>query len=154
MLCGNVQQQKYLRVIEHLVESNADVNYNDRWGGTPLRDAVREGHMECARILNNAGGELGYDEVQASGELCELARQGSLDLLKVMLSCGVMVNAADYDKRTCLHLAASEVGACAHGVRRSRSWRSHRRRRPAWPTSWQVSRRPPPPSRTPPARAL
>ena len=46
--------------------------------------------------------------MQASGQLCELARKGSLDLLQLYIACGAPVDAADYDKRTCLHLAASE----------------------------------------------
>ena len=32
----------------------------------------------------------------------------SRDLLEILLSCGVDINAADYDKRTALHLASSE----------------------------------------------
>ena len=60
-----------------------------------------------AVLLRSRGGELGYDEVTASGELCELAKNGSLELLKVLLDCGCPINAADYDKRTCLHLACS-----------------------------------------------
>ena len=46
----------------------------DRWGGTPLSDAVRGGHEELARMLIGAGAELGMNEAQASSELCELAR--------------------------------------------------------------------------------
>jgi len=64
--------------------------------------------MEVARLLQAKGGVLGYDEVETAGELCELARQGSLDKLKVLLACGAGVNSYDYDKRACLHLAASE----------------------------------------------
>ena len=60
-----------------------------------------------AKLLRGRGGELGYDEVAASAELCELAKRGSLDLLKVLLDCGCPVNAIDYDARTCLHLASS-----------------------------------------------
>ena len=61
-----------------------------------------------AQVLRGAGGELAYSEAAASGELCELAKQGRLDYMKVLLSSGCGVNAADYDKRTALHLAASE----------------------------------------------
>jgi hypothetical protein len=59
---------------------------------------VREGHSAVAKVLHAAGGQLGYDEVEASGALCELAKQGSKDLLEILLSCGAPVNAADYDK--------------------------------------------------------
>ena len=40
--------------------------------------------------------------------MCELARKGDLERLKMLLDFGCSVAAADYDKRTALHLAASE----------------------------------------------
>eukprot|EP00966_Prymnesium_polylepis_P285081 6585981-Prymnesium_polylepis.1 len=51
---------------------DATVNALDRWGGTPLRDALREGHMEVAKALACHGGVLGYNEAETSGELCEV----------------------------------------------------------------------------------
>lgn len=85
-----------------------DINAKDRWGGTPLVDAIREGHGKVAKLLHQHGGDLMYDEATASGELCELARKGDLERIKLLLECGCSANSADYDKRTCLHLAASE----------------------------------------------
>jgi hypothetical protein len=38
-----------------------------------LQDAVRNKHTEMAIMLHKHGAELGYDDVTASGELCELA---------------------------------------------------------------------------------
>ena len=96
-----------LPIVKALLESNANPNAVDRWGGTPLRDAVRGNHEAVATVLRDAGGELGFDEVDASAELCELAKEGALEKMRVMLTCGVPINAADYDKRTALHLAAS-----------------------------------------------
>ena len=69
---------------------------------------VAMGHHSVAKHLHAHGAALGYTETQASGELCELCRAGSLETLKLMISCGAAINAADYDRRTCLHLAASE----------------------------------------------
>ena len=92
-------------IAKALVDAGANVNVRDRWGGTPLRDAVRQGHAEVSEMLRQAEGELGYNETEASGELCELAKEGALEKLKILLHCGVTVNAADYDKRTALHLA-------------------------------------------------
>ena len=83
------------------------INARDRWGGTALADAVREGHSQIAELLRSRGGELMYDEVKASGELCELARAGDVKSVKMLLDGGCAVNSADYDKRTCLHVAAS-----------------------------------------------
>ncbi|KAL1521874.1 hypothetical protein AB1Y20_021525 [Prymnesium parvum] len=97
-----------MSLVTFLIKRNAKVDVVDRWGGTPLRDAVREAHKEVASYIRMAGGTLGFDECTASGELCEMARQGNTPVLAMLLECGALVNAADYDKRTCLHLAASE----------------------------------------------
>ena len=68
---------------------------------------MREGHTKVVKALRERGGELKWDEGQESGELCELARAGDLEKVRLLLMCGVNADAADYDKRTCLHLAAS-----------------------------------------------
>ena len=68
---------------------------------------MREGHRDIANLLCEAGGKLNYDEETAAGTLCELARVGDLEKVKLLLAGGCDANAADYDKRTCLHLAAS-----------------------------------------------
>ena len=38
-------------IVEYLLRSGANINAQDRWGGTPLHDAVREGHKEIATHL-------------------------------------------------------------------------------------------------------
>ena len=78
-----------------------------RWGGTPLSDAIREGHTKVARALKFMGGGLNWTEDKAAGELCEMARAGDIERLQLLLDVGCNVNAADYDARTCVHLAAS-----------------------------------------------
>lgn len=85
-----------------------DLYYEPRWGGTPLRDAVREGHWKLAAMLTARGASLGMDEEQSSSTLCELARQGKCEQIKCLLESKCEVNAKDYDARTALHLAASE----------------------------------------------
>ena len=96
------------RLCEFLLDSGASVNCRDRWNGTPLSDAMREGHLVVAHLLMARGGELGWDEMRTSSELCDLARKGDISGLDLLLRAGCQVNAADYDSRTCLHLAASE----------------------------------------------
>ena len=78
-------------IVRLLVEKGAHVNAPDRLGTTPMREAVREGRPEVSRWLREHGGELGYDEQAASSELCELAKRGSLDMLKILLDCGCSV---------------------------------------------------------------
>jgi len=96
-----------MHVLRVLLDAGAEVNPVDRWGGTPLADAVRHGHRQCAMELYKAGARLGFDESKASGELCELARTGDIEGIRLLIDCGVDVAAADYDQRTVVHLAAS-----------------------------------------------
>ena len=42
-------------IVELLLGHGAAVNARDRWGGTPLRDAIREGRPEAAMLLRARG---------------------------------------------------------------------------------------------------
>ena len=97
-----------MQIVSKLVEREAEINPIDRWGGTPLADAVREGHTKVAHYLFAKGGELKFGEVRSSSELCGLVRKGDLEHVMMLLECGCPVDAGDYDQRTCLHLASSE----------------------------------------------
>ena len=68
---------------------------------------MREGHVKVAKELVQHGAKLMYDEASASSTLCEHARVGDLERIKLLLACGIDPNSADYDRRTCLHLASS-----------------------------------------------
>ena len=59
---------------------------------------------------------LGFDEIKSASELCTAAAQGKVDLIKHYIKAGINVNAADYDKRTALHIAAAD--GCLEAVRR------------------------------------
>ncbi len=98
-------------IVDFLLSHGARVNAQDRFGSTPLSDAIKHDHWALADSIRQHGGQLLYTEEQASGELCELARKGKKDALGYMVRCGAPINAADYDRRTCLHLAASEGNA-------------------------------------------
>jgi glutaminase len=51
---------------------------------------------------------LGFDEIRSASEMCTAAAQGNVDLIRRYIKAGINVNAADYDKRTALHIAAAE----------------------------------------------
>ena len=51
---------------------------------------------------------LGFDEIKSASELCTAAAQGKVDLITHYIKGGINVDAADYDKRTALHIAAAD----------------------------------------------
>ena len=118
-----------------LVEAGADVNAKETWGGTTaLMWAVSEGHAEAARLLIAAGADVnarsnfvaaangrGFEgrtpltnatDVKAaefaSGWLTPLmlaAREGHLELSRILVGAGADVNATAGDGKTALALA-------------------------------------------------
>ena len=95
-------------IVDELIKSDADINFQDRWENTPLAEAVREGQYKLATGLHKMGGKLEYDDIRASGELCEYSRRGDVQRIQILLECGCEAGAQDYDLRTAMHLAASE----------------------------------------------
>jgi uncharacterized protein len=121
--------------IRLLLEAGADINAKETWGGTTaLTWAVAEGHAEAARVLIAAGADVnarshyvapangrGFEgrtpsasrteekvEEFASGWLAPLmfaARDGSLELARILVGAGADVDAAAGDGKTALALA-------------------------------------------------
>jgi len=92
-------------VVEYLLEKKAEVNVKDRMGGTPLADALRHGHVQIQSLLRSAGAQLlGMDTAVA---MCNAAAVGDVDTVQALIRNGANPDAADMDKRTALHLAAS-----------------------------------------------
>ncbi len=46
----------HLAAVKFFIEKNVDINPKDRWGGTPLADAKREGHKAVLELLKKHGG--------------------------------------------------------------------------------------------------
>ncbi|KAJ8613654.1 hypothetical protein CTAYLR_003139 [Chrysophaeum taylorii] len=92
--------------ISWLIQSKANVNVMDRWGNTPLVDAVKNLHELPAKILFESGASLTHD--YACSLLCDAALRGDAPFLQLLHECGTHVQDCDYDQRTALHLAAAE----------------------------------------------
>lgn len=43
------------KVVEFLLASKANPNFADRWGGTPMQDALSGGHSICANLIKSKG---------------------------------------------------------------------------------------------------
>ncbi|KAK3264010.1 hypothetical protein CYMTET_27222 [Cymbomonas tetramitiformis] len=92
-------------VVARLLELGANVNPRDRFKGSPLDDAIRHDHHKTQAVLVKSNGRISGMDVACT--LCQAAADGNVTKLKVLLKCGVDMNTPDYDKRTALHLAAS-----------------------------------------------
>eukprot|EP00933_Yihiella_yeosuensis_P043272 TRINITY_DN38014_c0_g2_i1.p1 TRINITY_DN38014_c0_g2~~TRINITY_DN38014_c0_g2_i1.p1 ORF type:complete len:507 (+),score=131.70 TRINITY_DN38014_c0_g2_i1:130-1650(+) len=100
-----------LPVVRRLVEElNAPLNGVDQWGGTALDDAIRCGHKPVCEFLIGKGAIIGKTAFAPddAGILCQAGREGNVACLRGIVRRGVDINTADYDKRTAIHLAASE----------------------------------------------
>ncbi|EOD27400.1 hypothetical protein EMIHUDRAFT_235876 [Emiliania huxleyi CCMP1516] len=103
----------YLQVVRLLVEElGSEHSPQDRWGGTPMNDAERHQHLDVVRYLESIGArghEMRGDPDGPATELCRAAARADLERLRELVrNKGYDINAADYDKRTAMHLAASE----------------------------------------------
>lgn len=98
----------HVDVVSFLLSEGAVSNCKDRWGKTPLDDALFFGHESVVMILRAHGAVLGSPMADSVAKLCEAAKQNNVVLIKRLVLCGVNVNQSDYDSRTPLHIAAAE----------------------------------------------
>ena len=65
-------------------------------------------NFSAAKILTNAGASLHSDSGRMAKMLCNIGACNNMEKLKILVECEADLEAADYDKRTIAHLAASE----------------------------------------------
>ena len=102
------------KVAEYLLDLRADVNDRNRWGQTPLDEALRVRQQTTVQLLMQHRGVMGTESKATA--LIEAASSGHLEtspdaeqLARIMRQSSVDPDAGDYDRRTALHLA------CANG---------------------------------------
>ena len=96
-----------LEVVRVLIEEGADLNARDRFGHTPLDEAVAYQHAAVAELLLFYQAEHG-DLARLEAQLITAAAVNDFSAAKALLSSGVSATCFDYDRRTPLHLAVSE----------------------------------------------
>ena len=85
------------KIVEFLLVAQADPNSKDRWGGTPLQDALSNGHISTAHLLRAKGAAV-PDEFGAEA-VCTAAGKGDVPKLRMLHSFGQSLSVGDYDQR-------------------------------------------------------
>lgn len=86
-------------IVTYLLDSGATIECKDRFGGTPLEDAVRHGQLKIQKLLRERGSDLKNCATNYSVKLCEYAAEGDLENIKILASNGVDLDLGDYDSR-------------------------------------------------------
>ena len=105
---GNIET-----VTKLLEEYHANPNLIDMHGSTALYEATKNGHVDIMKLLLRHGGTLNMSESLAASILDQAVFDGDIVLLRRLLEAKIYVNAADYDKRAAVHIAAAEGNLAA-----------------------------------------
>ena len=100
-------------VVKRILDFSADPNLADVHGSTALYEAVKNGHEQTIDALIARGAKLCMSESLAASVLCQAVFDGDILFLKRLLRAKIQVNAADYDKRAAVHIAAAEGNVAA-----------------------------------------
>ncbi|XP_066550266.1 60 kDa lysophospholipase isoform X2 [Amia ocellicauda] len=96
----------HLKVVQYLLCHGATVYAKDRYGATPLTNAVKFRHNDVIKLLRKTGAHLSQEELEDVGtELCSLAALGDLVGLESWSLAGVDMNVVGYDGHTPLEVA-------------------------------------------------
>lgn len=84
-------------------QKGVDINHEDKFGSTPLQDAIRNRQHHVVMWLRKKGAKV--NDNLSTRLLCEAAADGEVSQVLALLTSGVSPNSADYDGRTPLHIA-------------------------------------------------
>ena len=109
------------RVIDRprMVSSEPRAQYQAPGGVTPLLYAAREGCLECARTLVEAGADIDLDDPEGITPLIMAVWNTHFDTAAYLVEAGADVNKWDYWGRTPLYLAV-DFNTIPHGGRSDR----------------------------------
>ncbi|XP_008330661.1 60 kDa lysophospholipase isoform X1 [Cynoglossus semilaevis] len=96
----------HLKVVQYLLIHGATVYAKDRFGDTPLCNAVRFRHKEVVKLLRKTGAHFSRDKLEDAGaELCNLAAIGDLEGLEIWSLAGADLSKPGYDGQTVIQVA-------------------------------------------------
>jgi hypothetical protein len=99
----------HVPAVLYLLEQKVNPNPVDRFGRSPVDDAVLHKHEEVITLMAQHEGHMALvSPSELVNKMCESAAAGDCSQLKNLIAAGGDVRKGDYDGRTPLHLAARE----------------------------------------------
>ncbi|XP_068607991.1 60 kDa lysophospholipase [Brachionichthys hirsutus] len=96
----------HLSVVRYLLSHGATVYAKDRYGDTPLCNAVQFRHKEVVQLLRKTGAHFSRDKLEELGtELCSLAAVADLEALEIWSIAGADFTKPGYDGQTAIQVA-------------------------------------------------
>ncbi|XP_032403207.1 60 kDa lysophospholipase isoform X2 [Xiphophorus hellerii] len=96
----------HLRLVQYLLNQGASVHAKDRYGDTPLCNAVRFRHKEVVRLLRKTGAHFSREQLEEAGsELCSLAANGDKEGLDIWRIAGADLTRPGYDGKMAIEVA-------------------------------------------------
>lgn len=106
----------HAKIADILLNNGADATVKDRFGNTPVDDAVRNGFLEVLAVMSKRGVKIPehiFDkshspEFERNMRLIDVCARGKIGMVHKLLQEGADAKFSDYDLRTPLHLACAE----------------------------------------------
>lgn len=92
-------------VIEYLLNLDANVNFVDRYGETPLFDAARKGKVKIAKRLIQQFAQINVPNRMGELPIHLAAFKGDIDMIKLLVESGAYLNKKTEDDRFPIHYA-------------------------------------------------
>uniref|UniRef100_A0A8C6PIZ7 asparaginase n=1 Tax=Nothobranchius furzeri TaxID=105023 RepID=A0A8C6PIZ7_NOTFU len=95
----------HFRAVEYLLGHGASVHAKDRYGDTPLCNAVRFRQKDVVKLLRKTGAHFSRDQMEEAGtELCSLAASGDIEGLEIWSLAGADLSKPGYDGKTAIQV--------------------------------------------------
>uniref|UniRef100_A0A671UYF4 asparaginase n=1 Tax=Sparus aurata TaxID=8175 RepID=A0A671UYF4_SPAAU len=100
----------HLNMVQYLLINGASVYAKDRYGDTPLCNAVRFRHKDVVQLLRKTGAHFSRNKLEEAGtELCSLAASGDLEGLEIWNVAGADLSKPGYDGQTAIQVVRTTV---------------------------------------------
>ena len=100
-------QNGHKLIVRYLLQNGSCVNIPDCEGVRPTDIAVREGHWDVVNVFLKHDPEIRHESINyLKKQLYQASEFGDLEVVRLILECGISVNTSYKDGYTPLHVAA------------------------------------------------